>query len=61
MTFEDTGIPAHEVLANSRLITYAGLGHFGPFEAPDVVAADALGAVLGQPPVDRQSETNSTK
>ena len=61
MTFSDIGVPAHEVLENSRLITYSGLGHFGPFEAPDVVAADALGAVLGQLPVDRQSETNSTK
>ena len=41
------GVPAHEALSNSRLINYAGLGHFGPFEAPDVIADDALAAVLG--------------
>ena len=46
MTFADIGVPAHEALANSRLINYSGLGHFGPFEAPDVIADDALAAVL---------------
>lgn len=51
MTFSDVGVPAHEALSNSRLITYRGLGHFGPFEAPDLIAADALAAVLDEPAV----------
>ena len=50
MTFADIGVPAHEALVNSRLVTYAGLGHFGPFEAPDVIADDALSAVLPPDP-----------
>ena len=61
MTFEDIGIPAHEALPNSRLITYDKLGHFGPFEAPDVIASDALATVLGHEPAGTHSETNSTK
>ncbi len=61
MTFEDIGVPAHEALGNSRLITYHGLGHFGPFEAPDVIASDALAAVLGQEAAAAQPETKSAK
>ena len=61
MTFEDIGVPAHEALPNSKLITYHGLGHFGPFEAPDVIADDALAVALGHEPVGTHSETNSTK
>ena len=57
MTFNDIGVPAHEVLPNSRLVTYHGLGHFGPLEAPDVIADDALAAVS----TAAQAETNSTK
>lgn len=44
----EIGIPAHEALVNSRLITYAGLGHFGPLAAPDVIADDALAAVTNE-------------
>ncbi|WP_420440007.1 alpha/beta fold hydrolase [Candidatus Poriferisodalis sp.] len=61
MTFEDIGVPAHEALPKSKLITYDGLGHFGPFEAPDVIASDALATVLGHEPAGTHSETNSTK
>ena len=61
MTFEDIGVPAHEALPNSKLITYHRLGHFGPFEAPDVIASDALATVLGHEPAGTHSETNSTK
>lgn len=57
----DIGVPAHEALGNSRLITYHGLGHFGPFEAPDAIASDALATLLGQEPATAQPETNSAK
>ena len=57
----EIGVPAHEALANSRLVRYPELGHFGPFEAPDRIAADALAALGVQPDADVQSETNSTR
>jgi pimeloyl-ACP methyl ester carboxylesterase len=39
------GLPAHEELINSTLIEHGDLGHFGPLEAPDRVADEALRAV----------------
>ena len=41
------GLPAHESLANSVLIEHPDLGHFGPLEAPDRLAGDALAALAG--------------
>ncbi len=41
----DIGLPAHEALVNSRLITYSGLGHFGPMQDPERIAADAIAAL----------------
>jgi pimeloyl-ACP methyl ester carboxylesterase len=45
-TFGPLGLPAFEVLANATMVEYPDLGHFGPLEAPDRLAADALAAVL---------------
>jgi pimeloyl-ACP methyl ester carboxylesterase len=44
--FGNLGIPAFESLQTSTLVEHGDLGHFGPFEAPDRLAADALTAVL---------------
>ncbi len=43
--FGNLGIPAAEALPNSELIHYPELGHFGPLQAPDRLAQDALAAV----------------
>ena len=47
-TYGDIGVPAHEALPNSRLVTYEGLGHFGPLQAPDRIADDAIAALAGR-------------
>ncbi len=57
----DIGVPAHEALVNSWLITYPHLSHFGPFEDPDLIAADALAALSGSLDAVAQAETNSTR
>lgn len=44
--FAQLGIPAFEALPNATLVEHPDLGHFGPLEAPDRLAADALAAVL---------------
>lgn len=44
-TFGDIGVPAHEALSNSKLIEYPHLGHFGPLQAPDEIATDAIAAL----------------
>lgn len=41
----EAGLPAAEALPNARIIYYEGLTHFGPLEAPEKVAVDALLAV----------------
>lgn len=41
------GLPAHESLRNSVLVVHDDLGHFGPLEAPDRLADDALAALAG--------------
>lgn len=43
--FGNLGIPAAEALKNSSLIVYEDLTHFGPLEAPDRLAGDALRAL----------------
>lgn len=58
---DDIGVPAHEALQHSQLITYEGLGHFGPFEAPEMIAADALRALGVQLGVGEHWATNSTR
>ncbi len=45
--FGNLGLPAHEAIETSSLVTYDDIGHFGPLEAPDRLATDALAAVLG--------------
>ena len=57
----DIGVPAHEALPHSRLVTYEGLGHFGPFEAPEVIADDALRSLGVELDADEQRATNSTR
>ncbi|WP_419909228.1 alpha/beta fold hydrolase [Candidatus Poriferisodalis sp.] len=57
----DIGVPAHEALANSWLIEYPQLSHFGPFEDPDLIAADALEALSGRLGAGAQAETNSAR
>lgn len=47
--FGNLGIPAFEALPNATLVEHADLGHFGPLQAPDRLAADALAAVLPPP------------
>lgn len=47
MGFGNLGIPAHESLRNSVLVEHPDLGHFGPLEAPDRLAQDALAALSG--------------
>ncbi|MBM37113.1 MAG: hypothetical protein CL460_08090 [Acidimicrobiaceae bacterium] len=44
--FGNLGMPAAEALANAETIVYEDLTHFGPLEAPDRLAADALRVLL---------------
>ena len=44
--FGNLGEPAAEVLANVKSVSYPDLGHFGPLEAPNRLASDALDALL---------------
>ncbi|MDG2113635.1 MAG: alpha/beta hydrolase [Actinomycetota bacterium] len=45
--FGNLGVPAHESLQNSVLVEHPDLGHFGPLQAPDRLAHDALAALAG--------------
>ena len=44
--FGNLGEPAAEVLSNVKSVSYPDLGHFGPLEAPNRLASDALAALL---------------
>ena len=43
--FGNLGVPAHESLRNSVLVQHDDLGHFGPLQAPDRLADDAIAAL----------------
>ncbi|MDA3038229.1 MAG: alpha/beta hydrolase [Actinomycetota bacterium] len=43
--FGNLGIPAFEALPNAVLRVHEDLGHFGPLQAPDRLATDALAAL----------------
>ncbi len=43
--FGNLGMPAYEALRNATLEVHADLGHFGPLQAPDRLANDALEAL----------------
>ena len=46
--FGNLGRPAFEALPNATLTVHDDLGHFGPLQAPDRLAADALAALTSR-------------
>ncbi len=43
--FGNLGMPAYEAMSNATLKVHEDLGHFGPLQAPDRLADDALAAL----------------